>query len=77
MNAVPLNGFRKKDRVLSRRQMTSVMDEAMPAVIQHATLIEKIQQKIKEQDLRIDGLDAWHRATFLQRMKWLIRGNPS
>ncbi len=77
MNLAPQNGFRRKEKApLSRKQLTSVMDEAMPAVIQHAKLIEAIQTKIKSLDVKIDGLDAWHRATFLQRVKWLLRGNP-
>lgn len=53
----PSNGFRRKNnRPLSRQQLTSVMDETAPAVIQHAHLIEALQKKIREQDDEISHM---------------------
>ncbi len=78
MNDVVSNGFRRKEKApLSRKQLTSVMDETAPAVIQHAGLIKNLQRVVAAHELLINGLEDWHRATFLQRLKWLFRGNPS
>lgn len=51
------HGFRTpKKRVLSRYQLTAVMDEVAPAVMQHARLMQELQGKIKEQDTDIEKL---------------------
>lgn len=50
------NGFRRRNRPMFRRELTSVMDEIAPAVIQHAELIKSIQDKIRQQDEQIDKL---------------------
>ncbi len=79
MNLAPQNGFRRKEKApLSRKQLTSVMDEAMPAVIQHAKLIEAIQAKIKAQDLRLEVLEAWQADTLIAKVRrWFRQSLPT
>lgn len=56
MNATQ-NGFRHKERLLSRRQLTSVMDEMAPATIQHANILRAMQDKIRDLDQQITKIN--------------------